>query len=40
VAERSGLPLDEEDKQALKSVDWNGTDEQLMERVSKRISHC
>lgn len=35
AAERSGLQLDEEDKQALRSVDWNQPDEQLNERVSK-----
>ena len=33
AAERSGLQLDDEDKQALRSMDWSGTDE---ERVSKR----
>ena len=38
AAERSGLPLDEEDKQALRSVDWSGSDEQLNERVSKAIT--
>jgi hypothetical protein len=38
AAERSGLPLDEEDKQALKSVDWSGSDDQLQERVSKAFS--
>ena len=37
AAERSGLPLDDEDKQALRSMDWSGTDEQLNERVSKLI---
>ncbi len=37
AAERSGLPLDEEDKQALKSIDWSGSDEQLNARVSKLI---
>ena len=37
AAERSGLPLDEEDKQALRSIDWSGSDEELKERVSKRI---
>ncbi len=37
AAERSGLPLDDEDKQALKSVDWSGSDEQLKERVSKGV---
>jgi hypothetical protein len=35
AAKRSGLPLDDEDKQALKGIDWSGTDEQLNERVSK-----
>jgi hypothetical protein len=35
AAERSGYHLDEEDKQALKSVDWSGSDEQLNDRVSK-----
>ena len=40
AAERSGLPLDEEDKQALKSVDWSGSDEQLRERVSKIAAWC
>jgi hypothetical protein len=35
AAERSGLPLDEEDKQALRSIDWSGSDEELKERVSK-----
>ena len=35
AAERSGLPLDDEDRQALKSVDWSGSDEELNQRVSK-----
>jgi hypothetical protein len=35
AAERSGLPLDEEDKQALRSIDWSASDEQLNARVSK-----
>lgn len=39
AAERSGLQLDEEDKQALRSIDWSGTDEELKERVSKR-AYC
>ena len=39
AAERSGLPLDEEDKQALKSIDWSGSDEELKERVSK-YTYC
>ena len=37
TAERSGLQLDDEDKQSLKSIDWSGSDEELKERVSKRI---
>jgi hypothetical protein len=37
VAERSGYQLDDEDKQALKSVDWSGSNEQLNERVSKAL---
>ena len=37
AAERSGYQLDDEDKQALKSMDWSGSDEQLNERVSKAI---
>ena len=40
VAERSGLQLDEEDRQALGSMDWSGSDEQLKERVSKSRSWC
>ena len=40
AAERSGLPLDEEDKQALKSIDWGGSDEELHERVSKMVMRC
>jgi hypothetical protein len=34
-AETSGLPLDEEDRKAMRSIDWSGSDEQLSERVSK-----
>jgi hypothetical protein len=37
AAERSGLLLDDEDKQALRSIDWSGSDEELKERVSKRV---
>ena len=37
AADRSGLRLDEEDKQALKSIDWSGSDEQLKERISKGL---
>jgi len=38
AAERSGLRLDEEDKQALKSFDWSGSDQELKERVSKGMT--
>jgi hypothetical protein len=38
VAQRSGLPLDDEDKQALRSMDWSGSDEELYERASKRMN--
>jgi hypothetical protein len=37
AAEGAGVSLDEEDRQALRSVDWSGTDEELQERVSKRF---
>ena len=37
AAQRSGFALDEEDRQALKSVDWSGSDEELNERVSKGL---
>ncbi len=40
AAERSGYQLDDEDKQALKSVDWSGSDEELNERVSKARTWC
>ena len=29
------MSLDDEDKQALRSMDWSGSDEELMKRVSK-----
>ena len=35
AADSSGLPLDEEDRQALRSIDWSGSDEALNDRVSK-----
>jgi hypothetical protein len=38
AAEREGFALDDEDRQALRSIDWSGTDEQLNERVSKRLT--
>ena len=37
AAERSGYQLDDEDKQALRSMDWSGSDEALNDRVSKLI---
>ena len=39
AAESSGLPLDEEDRQALRSMDWSGSDEELNDRVSKLVRH-
>lgn len=38
AANSTGLQLDEEDRQALRSVDWSGSDEELKERVSKLYS--
>ena len=35
AAERSGYQLDNEDRQALRSMDWSATDEELNQRVSK-----
>ena len=40
AAERSGFQLDDEDREALRSVDWSGSDEELNERVSKRMNWC
>lgn len=40
AAERAGFALDEEDRQALRSMDWGGSDEQLRERVSKRMARA
>ena len=40
TAERSGYQLDDEDRQALRSIDWSGSDEELNERVSKRFRWC
>ena len=39
TAQSAGLSLDEEDLQALRSVDWSGSDEQLNERVSKASAY-
>jgi hypothetical protein len=38
AAERSGYQLDEEDRQALKSMDWSGSDEAFNDRVSKIVT--
>ena len=35
TAERSGFALDEEDRQALRGMDWSGSDDELQQRVSK-----
>ena len=35
TAESLGLELDEEERQALRSIDWSLPDEQLQERASK-----
>ena len=40
AAARSGYQLDDEDKQALKGVDWSGSDEELKERMSKARLWC
>ena len=40
TAESSGLQLDEEDRQALKGIDWGSSDEQLQERVSKLMRYA
>ena len=40
AAEREGYQLDEEDRQALRSMDWSGSDEALNERVSKMLRWC
>ena len=37
AAQRSGFALNEEDRQALKSVDWSSSDEELSQRVSKLV---
>ena len=40
AARGSGYELDEEDRQALRGVDWSGSDEELNERVSKMMRWC
>ncbi len=37
AAEGSGLKLDEDDRQALQSIEWNQPDEELRPRVSKNF---
>jgi hypothetical protein len=37
TAKRFGFALDDENRQALRSVDWSVSDEELKERVSKRV---
>ena len=39
TAEAQGFQLDEEDRQALQSIEWNQSDEQLKERVSKSMRY-
>lgn len=38
TAERSGFEMDDEDRQALRSIEWRLPDEQLKERVSKLVT--
>ena len=40
AAERCGYQLDDEDKEALRSIDWSGSDETLNDRVSKAARWC
>ena len=40
TAESAGYAMDEEDRQALRSVDWGGSDEELQERVSEVFRAC
>lgn len=40
TAENFGMELDEEDRQALLSIDWTLPDEQLTERVGKSAKSC
>ena len=40
AAKRTGLELDEEDRQALQSIEWNQPDEELKERISKGSNWC
>jgi hypothetical protein len=40
TAERLGIPLTEEDRQAMRTIDWSLPDEQLTERASKMPLLC
>ena len=40
TAQSEGFQLDDEDRKALRSMDWSGSDEELNERVSKRWTWC
>ena len=40
AAETQGFELDEEDRKALRSMDWSSSDEELKERVSKARNWC
>ena len=40
TAKSTGVELDEEDRQALQSIDWSLPDDQLKERVSQRRTFC
>ncbi len=35
TADSTGPQLDEEDRQAIRSMDWSGSDQELNERMSK-----
>ena len=35
AAQSEGFQLDDEDRQALRSTDWSGSDQELKEQVSK-----
>jgi hypothetical protein len=39
AADGAGYELDEEDRLALRGVDWSGSDEELKERVSKYVRY-
>ena len=37
VARRAGVVLEDDTRQALLSVDWNGSNEELRQRLSKSV---